>query len=459
MVQIVDPSAIASPMFTVQNFHLLDSSSLINGLNSLAFVTSSGSGQITLVLTIISAIPSNAGPSDAGPYSAVEKRKKGNNQPVRRPVAIAPKPFFTISIPPLDNNDQFPNAVGECEFLEQRVEDQQHLVDCNIEKINVESSPAPSTKKPMKVKNRPLAKSRRKKVAKTSNPVIEASQNPISTEKFITPGLAALLKIAQEFGSTSISNQDQEAVREKEPLKSPDVVFDSPVPNSTDFITTPTSTRRLSHVRQLNFGESPELSNKPASTSPFSVVHPKRSEIPWDLALRNVIAAPPPPDSEIFATPKGKAKRRRKSSPAPLIETEPIEKTSSIDPVPINTSTLPTIPQQTSSFLSSTPLDQNAVTGTDPEPTPRLCDNTDSSHADLVAASILHEMANTPVIETTTVALNLRNRRHRKIESKNALFQSLIYLILEWILSIVKSQFFSNLYPFSKLHERKWWKT
>ena len=90
----------------------------------------------------------------------------------------------------------------------------------------------------MEVKNHPLAKSRWKKVAKTSNPVIEASHNPISSEKFITPGLAALVKIAQEFGPTSISNQDQEAVREKEPLKSPDVVFDSPVPNSTDFITT-----------------------------------------------------------------------------------------------------------------------------------------------------------------------------------------------------------------------------
>jgi hypothetical protein len=100
-------------MFAVQNSYLLDSSSLINRLNSLAFVTSSGSGQITLVPTIISAIR-----SDAGPYSAVEKRKKGNNQPVRRPVTIAPKPFFTISIP-LDNNDQFPNAVGECEFFEQ----------------------------------------------------------------------------------------------------------------------------------------------------------------------------------------------------------------------------------------------------------------------------------------------------------------------------------------------------
>jgi hypothetical protein len=118
------------------------------------------------------------------------------------------------------------------------VEDQQHLVNCIIEKIYVESSPAASTKKPMEVKNHPLAKSRWKKVAKTSNPVIEASHNPISSEKFITPGLAALVKIAQEFGPTSISNQDQEAVREKEPLKSPDVVFDSPVPNSTDFITT-----------------------------------------------------------------------------------------------------------------------------------------------------------------------------------------------------------------------------
>ena len=90
MVQIVDPSAIASPMFTVQNSHLLDSSSLINGLNSLAFVTSSGSGQITLVPTIISAIPSNAGPSDAGPYLLLRKEKKGIINLLEDPLPLLP---------------------------------------------------------------------------------------------------------------------------------------------------------------------------------------------------------------------------------------------------------------------------------------------------------------------------------------------------------------------------------
>jgi hypothetical protein len=53
------------------------------------------------------------------------------------------------------------------------VEDQQQPADCNIENINVASSPGPSTTKPMKVKSRPLAKSRRKKVLKTTNPAEE----------------------------------------------------------------------------------------------------------------------------------------------------------------------------------------------------------------------------------------------------------------------------------------------
>lgn len=394
---IVEPSTIAPSIFTVQNPDLIENSSVINGLNSVAILTSSG--QITLVPTIISAIPADPEPS------LREKRKK-KIPIVRRPVAIAPKPIFTITIPAPDRNYQFPNV---SEIIEQRVEDQQQPADCNIENINVASSPGPSTTKPMKVKSRPLAKSRRKRVLKTTNPA----------EELITPGLAALFKIAQEYGSSASKNiPDQEAVGEKEPLKSPDVVFDSPLRNSTDFVTTPTSTRRLSHVRQLNFGESPELSNKPASPA----VRPERSEIPWDLALRNAIAAPAPPDSEIFATPKGKAKRRRRSSPAAVIETESVEKNSPCDPV---ASTSTSIPQQTSFSDSSKTTEKNVTADVVSEETPRLCNSSDPQHADLVAASILHEMANAPVIETTSAEslkqIALENTINERIASESNL--------------------------------------
>ena len=180
---VLDPSTIPSSIFTVQNPDFIENSSMINGLNSVAILTSSG--QITLVPTIISALPSDAVP-------AVREKRKNKIPIVKKPVAIAPKPTFTITFPAPDSNYQFPNAVGLPEFIEQRVEDQQQPADCNIENINVESSPGPSTTKPMKVKSRPLTKSRRKRVVKTSK----------SAEKFITPGLAALVKIAQTNTAT-----------------------------------------------------------------------------------------------------------------------------------------------------------------------------------------------------------------------------------------------------------------
>jgi hypothetical protein len=161
---IVEPSTIAPSIFTVQNPDLIENSSVINGLNSVVILTSSG--QITLVPIIISAIP-------ADPEPSVREKRKKKIPIVRRPVAIAPKPIFTITIPAPDSNYQFTNAAVVSEIIEQRVEDQQQPADCNIENINVASSPGPSTTKPMKVKSRPLAKSRRKKVLKTTNPAEE----------------------------------------------------------------------------------------------------------------------------------------------------------------------------------------------------------------------------------------------------------------------------------------------
>lgn len=304
---IVKPSNIPSSLFTVQNPDFLENSSVISGLNGLAFLTFAG--QTTLIPTIISPMPSNAVPS-------VGERKKKKNPIVRTPVAIAPKSALTITIPAPDGNYQFTNTAGESEFFQQRVEDQQQLLGCNIETITIETSPGPSATKPMKITNRPLTKSKRRKVAITGNRVIQASPNPHSSENVITPGLAALLKIAQEYGSSiSMDIQDQEAVLEKELSKSPVVIFNPHISNSTNFVSTPISTRSLSHVHQLNSGVSSRgLSNNPASIiSP--IVHPKRSKIPRVLALRNAVDVPP--DGEILETPKGKAKRRRKSSPAP----------------------------------------------------------------------------------------------------------------------------------------------
>ena len=360
------PSTITSSIFAAQNSDLLENASVISGLNGLAFLTSSG--QTTLVPTIISAMPSNDVPS------VVEKRKK-KNLIVRRPVVIAPKPAITVTIPAPDSSYQFPNASYGSQFFERRLEDQQQLVDCNIETINAKTRPGPSTAKPMKVKIRPLTLSKRKRVAKTGNPVIQASQNPHLSGNFITPDLAAYVKIAQEYGSsTTMDFRDQETVVEKESLKSHDVISNSHISNSTDFVSTPISIRRLSHVNQLNSGEAPELSNNPASVNP--VLHPKRSEIPKILVYKNAVAAPPPSNGEIFAPPKVNAERRRKSSLAPA-----------------------------AGFVS--------------EQTPRLCDSTDSSHADSAAPFILHEMANAPieVIETASAEslTALRKRINERI--------------------------------------------
>lgn len=148
---------------------------------------------------------------------------------------------------------------------------------------------------------------------------------PSTTSSAIPSALEALMRIAKvqaEIISPKLPTPLQASTGIRPDSEVPTT---TPAAQSTAYITTPTSSsRRKNHVRQLNFGESPDL---PIASSQPIVLHPTspnatkttpirsiRSDVPWDLALRNVLAGHSE-DQNLFATPKGKAKRVKKVSP------------------------------------------------------------------------------------------------------------------------------------------------
>lgn len=430
----VDPSAM--PTFcTIQGSEIICNSSSINSLNSVAIVTSSG--QITFVPTIVSAVPCDATvPTNAVLPSVPTKKTRKKAQAIikRAPVAIAPKPVFTLTIPAPESSSQVSDAVSSAvseavsEYVEEfRVSDFSENQQSSVGSQIVTSSPAPSQPKPMKKlkSHQPLRKKARRNW-RTDGKIVETPQNPAKSiakpssagaTPQITSAMAELLKIAQEACKTmNIPNEEPPA--EAEVSQSPEVVFTTPTPDASGFVTTPTSTRRRSHVRQLNFGESPEVpavTDKSAEKS--STVQTKRSEIPWDLALRNAVATsstanPPPSDDQIFATPKGKAKRARKHSPPPM--TEAVNETTANDPGNVVDSSTSTCSTTSEPIISSTPFEKTAKNVA--QQTPHLCATTDTTYADLVAASILNEMANTPMKEITTVEVAKEQTEERIVE-------------------------------------------
>ena len=411
MPPVVEPTPMSTTYCTIQDIICHPSST--NSLNSVAIVTSSG--QITLVPTIVSAVPSEANNSILAPAPTKNTRKKRAAVVRRAPVAIAPKPVFTITIPEPESSNQISTAVASAvseavseyveEFRASDVADTRLLNRKDQQSTEVQiiaASPGPSKPKPlpkMRTK-RPLSKKPRKNW-RTDGKIVEKLPNPSkptpNPPPQITSVMAELLKIAQEACKTmNIPEQEPPA----EVPQSPEVVFNTPAPDSSDFVTTPTSTRRRSHVRQLNFGESPELPvSVSKSTEKSPAVLKRRSEIPWDLALRNTIAVPPaadPPSDGHFATPNGKAKRARKhSSPPPAEVVNEVSSNNPGDVADSSTSASSTTSEQIP-VISSTPLEKTADVV---QPTPHLCATTDNTYADLVAASILNEMANTPMKE------------------------------------------------------------
>ena len=414
MPPVVEPTPMSTTYCTIQDIICHPSST--NSLNSVAIVTSSG--QITLVPTIVSAVPSEANNSILAPAPTKNTRKKRAAVVRRAPVAIAPKPVFTITIPEPESSNQISTAVASAvseavseyveEFRASDVADTRLLNRKDQQSTEVQiiaTSPGPSNPKPMpKMRTkRPLSKKPRKNW-RTDGKIVEKLPNPSkptpNPPPQITSVMAELLKIAQEACKTMNIPEEQPPA---EVPQSPEVVFNTPAPDSSDFVTTPTSTRRRSHVRQLNFGESPELlASVSKSTEKSPAVLKRRSEIPWDLALRNTIAVPPaadPPSDGHFSTPKGKAKRARKhSSPPPAEVVNEVSSNNPGDVADSSTSASSTTSEQIP-VISSTHLEKTANVV---QPTPLLCATTDNTYADLVAAPILNEMANTPMKEITS---------------------------------------------------------
>ena len=427
MPPVVEPTPMSTTYCTIQDIICHPSST--NSLNSVAIVTSSG--QITLVPTIVSAVPSEANNSILAPAPTKNTRKKRPVVVRRPPIAIAPKPVFTITTPEPEGSNQisaaFASAVSEAvseyveEFRASDVADTRLLNRKDQQSTEVQiiaTSPGPSNPKPMpKMRTkRPLSKKPRKNW-QTDGKIVEKLLNPSkpvpNPPSQITPLMAELMKIAQEACKTmNIPEQESPA----EVPQSPEVVFNTPAPDSSDFVTTPTSTRRRSHVRQLNFGESPELlASVSKSTEKSPAVLKRRSEIPWDLALRNTIAVPAaaPSSDGHFATPKGKAKRARKhSSPPPAEVVNEVSSNNPGDVADSSTSASSTTSEQIP-VISSTHLEKTANVV---QPTPLLCASTDNTYADLVAAPILNEMANTPMKEITSNKIEKGPAEERIVE-------------------------------------------
>ena len=428
MPPVVEPTPMSTTYCTIQDIICHPSST--NSLNSVAIVTSSG--QITLVPTIVSAVPSEANNSILAPAPTKNTRKKRAAVVRRAPVAIAPKPVFTITIPEPESSNQISTAVASAvseavseyveEFRASDVADTRLLNRKDQQSTEVQiiaASPGPSKPKPlpkMRTK-RPLSKKPRKNW-QTDGKIVEKLLNPSkpvpNPPSQITPLMAELLKIAQEACKTmNIPEQESPA----EVPQSPEVVFNTPAPDSSDFVTTPTSTRRRSHVRQLNFGESPELPvSVSKSTEKSPAVLKRRSEIPWDLALRNTIAVPPataPSSNGHFSTPKGKAKRARKhSSPPPAEVVNEVSSNNPGDVADSSTSASSTTSEQIP-VISSTHLEKTANVV---QPTPLLCATTDNTYADLVAAPILNEITNTPMKEITSNKIEKGPAEERIVE-------------------------------------------
>lgn len=274
----------------------------------------------------------SAQPTDVPAVKKTKKRQKAPPVP-KAPhpkrstqVAILPKPVFTITIPP-------PEVVEECAIAPFNPAHQEvsaavaNAVSEAVSGFSPSKSIEPAEEqRPEEVpvmpdKPKPLLKIKRALTFRNrprKNPHHRLGPAPRKIVGDPPPGpstthLADLLKIAQE----------QCKVIEPEVEEPP--VVNPPTPDPITIVTTPTSTRRRSHVRQLNFGESP--SDESASPTCRPKVDRKnttapKSDIPWDSFLRTVAlpsssVEPAAEERPVFATPKGKAKRaRKKSSPS-----------------------------------------------------------------------------------------------------------------------------------------------
>lgn len=383
-----------------------------NQLNSLSSLTSvaivNASGQITLVPTIVSAAPID------GAKVLKKNKPKVYQQPAsRKPVAIAPKPLFTLTIP--SSTGSFPqicpieestNNQSGLELIEYKLNNKtdemsnETVLASSMKQISKSTGGFSKAKTAMKIRHRPLSKRPRKKLRPDSKILFKpakpssssccnapTSQTPLQ----VTPAMAELMKIAQEACKTLNISQSEE-VTDQFP-SSPEGIVSSgtPLHNPSEFVTTPTSTRRRSHIRQLNFGDATEISgikSYPRDEATEEALVTKRSETPWDCALRNGIAAIPSSKESVFPAPNGKAKRARRHSMESKTNGLPLpQDTRILEDGRSNSRSGEIVGDVTSMGRPSTTQNAERLEAS------RVGSLTSSDYTDLETASILTEMA------------------------------------------------------------------
>ena len=433
LIYRTDDQALAQSSFLATPFQpnlvMAGGLGLVNSVSTFTLVTGAN-GQITL-------LPSTMAPVTSTPLPVVAK-PKGKRKGAKAATIKAPKPSSAVA--PVVRAKNRPAAILpkpiiiHMDEISSKVDAavSEALAGCSTENQSGEMAAPAVVVKPTVTKPPKLMKTTRLLAARNSrkpqhhrlqNMPPRLSANPSPAKNF-PPALTALCNFAREARQNSQS--EESAVTEQETAAVEEEKISTPTTDPVPFVSTPTSTRRRSsHVRQLNFGETPDT---PVARSPVRrSIRNVGSEITWDSALRGITttsASGPglpgqthaPEDTtkpSVFATPKGKAKRVRKSSPlfrketadtvvveeelisttsptkSPQPESEPIASTSeeTMFPVPEHISpSCPTLAEK---------LYPNLMAGSE---------SNDVSDADLVAASILSQMANTPYPEAVSTA-------------------------------------------------------
>ena len=330
----------------------------MNALSGFTLVASNG--QVALVPSLV--MPAN---------TKETKKRKAKASPTKKPVRITPVPIrpypaITIAIPPPPAETAAPPAppveapappappaVNEKVDRAVATAVNEAIAGFNSPvKISSPVKPSTSTQVAKSAAatslsaKKPFLKIRRRKMPKKSpnHRLVPAARQSSQERPKNTPRLSAgledLLKIARKACVDIDPSPD--VIAETEPT----VTTPSNEPGS--LVSTPTSTRRRnSHIRQLNFGESPDL--PPAQPKVMKTISAAPEPVPWDAFLRTAAIVPEPrkpsptEDEQIFATPKGKAKRTKKVSPT---GPQPSSTDKEEDPVVASTSAQPVEPSE-----------------------------------------------------------------------------------------------------------------
>jgi hypothetical protein len=335
----VSPSKSHSDLSSLTETQVISPSKANITVNSFALV--SANGQVTWIPSVLSAIPTIAIP----PQPTVSK-------PRRQPVAIAPKPPTPIkqqstqvpekSTPesktclPASNLSELSAKVDSA--VKEAIADfdqEISLIPCDPKQppikvrisagrhVEVVPSP-PSVQQPNSVHSSPV---KEKSPSLPVEAVPEAKKESKKSTKQSTAQsrvlLSQLVKLANEAKKSSVCS----TVVESTPVPATTESSASEVPNCTPalqsvpqpVLSTPASAgRNRSHVRAL-FTSSPDPDNDShIGTLPASASTPA----PWDSCLRAKVSTSGPSDSQIFSTPKGKAKKARRSSPQNVTKTK-----------------------------------------------------------------------------------------------------------------------------------------